>query len=443
MSDRLTLTLTPERPAILQGIDTQVDVLLQIKAPDLSPDHQRSPLNLSVVLDRSGSMKGAPLDVAKQSALFVQSRLTSSDRISLVAYDDSVQVVSPSSVAVPNEHYERGVSAVEVGGTTNLFGGWEAGVEEIANYAERYDINRVLLLSDGCLNHGLTDPDEIRTRCLDAAKRGIKTSTYGLGTHFDESVMCMMAEVSGGNNRYGERVEDLLEGFIEELDLLAHLFTSELTLTLRPAPGVEVTCLNTFIERDGGYILPDLAYGAEVWVGLRLKVNAELVDSEESLLRVIIKTKDGREVDSIESSLKPLPALSPAVFESVATSNAVTQYFAELKVSALKLQASQAMLRRDWAQVEALIVQMKGLPMTEAQRAEFNELEQLFKRRDVEVFAKEARFSGSQSQRAMKSNVASYMQSSNWVGSNRYDQQLAPSYLRKKSRQGRSSQSQK
>ena len=138
------------------------------------------------------------------------------DLISLVIYDDTVDVVSPSSTATPNDQYQQGVKGVEVGGTTNLFEGWEAGVNELAQQTENYDINRVLLLSDGCLNHGVTDPNEIKARCLDAAQRGIKTSTYGLGTHFDESIMCMMAEVSGGNNRYGERVEDLLEGFIEE-----------------------------------------------------------------------------------------------------------------------------------------------------------------------------------------------------------------------------------
>ena len=443
MSDHLTLTLTPERPATLQGINTQVDVLLQIKAPDLKTDHERSPLNLSVVLDRSGSMNGDPLEVAKQSALFVQSRLTSRDVISLVTYDDTVDIVSPSSAARPNDHYQRGVREVQVGGTTNLFGGWEAGVQEVAKRAQNFDTNRVLLLSDGCLNHGVTDPDEIKTHCLEAAKRGIKTSTYGLGTHFDESVMCMMAEVSGGNNRYGERVEDLLEGFIEELDLLAHLYTSELTLTLKAAPGVEVTCLNNFIEREGELLLPDLAYGAEVWAGLRLKVNAKLVDPDKTLLTVQVKATNSHGAAESEMNLNPLPVLSPSVFEAVATSDVVTQYFAELKMSTLKLEATQAVQRRDWQRVETLIAQMKALPMTDAQRAELDELEQLFERRDIEVFSKEARFSVSQSQRSMKSDAASYLLSSNWVGSQQYDDEVAPSYLRKKSRQGRSSVSQK
>ena len=128
MSEQLTLTLTPERAATLKGIDTQVNLLLQVKAPPQPEGAQRAPLNISVVLDRSGSMSGAPLEVAKQCARFMQTRLTRRDIITLVTYDDQVTVNSPSSAAQPNDHYVRAVNQVEVAGTTNLFGGWEAGV---------------------------------------------------------------------------------------------------------------------------------------------------------------------------------------------------------------------------------------------------------------------------------------------------------------------------
>jgi Ca-activated chloride channel family protein len=440
------ITLTPERAATLKGFDTQVDLLLQVKAPKRVEGTPRSTLNLSVVLDRSGSMQGAPLQVAKQCAEFVQSRLTSDDLISLVAYDDEVTVLSPSSAASPNDHYREAVQKIDVGGTTNLFGGWEAGVLEVKKRAHLHEINRVLLLSDGCLNHGVTDPDQIKAGCLKASEEGVKTSTYGLGRHFDESVMCMMAEVSGGNNRYGERVEDLLEGFIEELDLLANLYANELTLILSPAEGVQVECLNSFVQRTGEFILPDLASGAEVWAGLRLKVSQgaaeRAISSGESLLRVTIKAKCRDGELNTEGALGELPPLSPTVFESIAPQEAVTKYIAELKISELKIEAAQAARRKDWKLAKELIEKMRALPMTDAQRAELKELEQLFDRREAELFSKEAHFSGSQSQRVMKSDVNSFLLSQNWVGSASYDQAASPSYLRRKSRVGRSSDSQ-
>ena len=441
MSNTPILTLTPERAAVLKGIDTQVDVLLQVRAPSAPPSFSRSTLNLAVVLDRSGSMNGEPLAVAKQCALFVQSRLTSQDVISLVTYDDIVNIAAASSAASPNDHFQNAVQQIVSGGTTNLFGGWEAGVAEVKKRVSEHPINRVLLLSDGCLNHGVIDGSTIRQACLDAAQQGIKTSTYGLGKHFDESIMCMMAEVSGGNNRYGEQVEDLLEGFIEELDLLAHLYTPELTLSLMPAAGVEVECLNSFVKIEDTWALPDLAYDAEVWVGLRLRVSVAAAEAQQPLLKVQVNAQVAGQ--SIESShdLAALPAVSPTVFESVAPASVVTKYIAELKIAELKLEASQAGQRGEWEQVEALIKKIRALPMTDIQKSEIDELEALFKNRQKEIFAKEARFSSSLSQRSMKSGAMSYLTSSDWTNSD-HSSSAPPSYMRRKSRQGRASANQ-
>lgn len=437
----ISLNLTPVRPALLKGFDNQLDVLLQIKAPVRPSDHKHTSLNLSVVLDRSGSMSGTPLETAKQCALFVQSRLTSNDVISLVTYDDQIEVPAPSSAASPNDHYRNAVKSIESGGTTNLFGGWEAGMREVAKRSSQYDINRVLLLSDGCLNRGVTDPDEIRQRCLAAAQERIGTSTYGLGAHFDETVMCMMAEVGGGNNRYGERVEDLLEGFIEELDLLANLYSYELTLTLTPAEGVTITCLNSLIERDGSFILPDLAFDAEVWAGLRLKVSESAAQSGEPLLKLSVSAKTDQGVTQEELALDALPELSASAFEAIAPSDVVQKYFAELKVAELKLEASEASRRRDWDRVQALIKEMRAHPLTPAQEAEIEQLEELTRQRSAEIFAKESRFSVSQSKRSMKQDAASYHMSLNLASNheNNSDQSLSASYLRKKARWGRSS----
>ena len=438
----LTLTLTPARPALLQGFDNQLDVLLQIKAPPKPEGHERGSFNLSVVLDRSGSMQGAPLETARQCALFVQSRLTSNDVISLVTYDDQVSVSSPSSAALPNDHYQAAVKDVETGGTTNLFGGWEAGVGEVKKRAQSYDVNRVLLLSDGCLNAGVTDPDLIKASCLKSAAEGVKTSTYGLGSHFDESVMCMMAEVGGGNTRYGERVEDLLEGFIEELDLLANLYSSELTLTLTPAKGVSVSCLNSLIERKGALILPDLAFGAEVWAGLKLKVTQAAMNSGSPLLTATVHASTSDKISAERVQLETLPQLSATAFDAVSASDAVLKYFAELKVAELKVKASQASRENQWDRVKELIAEMRAQPLTPAQGAEIDELEKLTQHHEAALFSKESLFSVTQSKRSMKQDLYSYQSSSN-LASNLGDAQSAPaSYLRKKSRWGRSSDDQ-
>ena len=217
----------------------------------------------------------------------------------------------------------------------------------------------------------VTDPKEIRGLCQAMVKQGVKTSTYGLGEHFDEEVMCLIAEETGGNARYGEDVEDLLEGFIEELDLLANLYSGKLTLSLHPAEGVEVEVANRFVKRGDHYMMPDLAYDAEVWAGLVLSVSPEAAASQEPLLEVKVESEEQSLL--LSAQLDPLPMLSPAAYEAVVANKAIRDYFAELKIAELKLEASDAARQGRWDQVKPLLEQMRALPMTPVQEAGLEE----------------------------------------------------------------------
>ena len=436
MTSFAQITLSPQKPATLKGLNTKVKVLMQIKAPPPPKDLERFPLNLSVVLDRSGSMHGAPLEKAKQCAEFVRSRLNSKDRLSLVTYDDQVQIPADSQPAFPHPEYITAVQAINSGGSTNLVGGWQAGNMQVMEYASGFKDNRVLLLSDGMLNAGITDHKTIRGLCKGMAKHGIKTSTYGLGAQFDEEVMCLIAEETGGNARYGENVEDLLEGFIEELDLLANLYSGQLTLSLRPADGVKVELANQFVKSDGRYMLPDLAYDAEVWAGLILSVSSEAAQSQKPLLEVSVES--AHDDVNLNAKVGPLPILSPEAYDAVVSEQGITDYFAELQIAELKLSASEAARNGLWEKVRGLLGQMKALPMTPVQKAELAELEKLLMNRQQDIFAKEARLSATQSRREMKADLASYTTSANWGGPlQNFAQKAVPTYLRQKARHGK------
>ena len=92
-----TLLATPRRPALLAGHDNTLEVLVRIQAPDAPAElPQRSPLHLSLVIDRSGSMSGKPLAEAQRCAEFVLDGLLPTDRLSLVVYDDGVDTLVPA-----------------------------------------------------------------------------------------------------------------------------------------------------------------------------------------------------------------------------------------------------------------------------------------------------------------------------------------------------------
>jgi len=251
MSNGFDLTLTAARPALFDGQHNIVDVLVRVQAPDRPKNGlpERQPVNLAIVIDRSGSMSGHPLHEAKRAAGFMIDNLKSSDRASVVVYDDDVNVLIPSQQVENRLHFKSAISGVHSGGSTNLHGGWLRGAEEAAAHLNPRFISRVLLLSDGQANVGLTDLDEIATQCSKLADAGVSTSTHGLGEAFNEELMVAMARSGRGSNYYSETAESLLERFQEEFALLSALCARNIRLCLTPVPGVRSA--RSSAERNG------------------------------------------------------------------------------------------------------------------------------------------------------------------------------------------------
>lgn len=161
----------------------------------------RRPANVALVLDRSGSMRGRPLDFAREGASLAIGLLRDGDRFSVVAYDDRVDVVVPSGPATEAARRAARESLAQVfaRGSTDLHGGWLQGCEEVARGMSEGSESRCLLLTDGLANQGVTDAGEIAKHAGELLRRGIVTSTFGLGDGFDEVLLQRMAEAGGGN----------------------------------------------------------------------------------------------------------------------------------------------------------------------------------------------------------------------------------------------------
>jgi Ca-activated chloride channel family protein len=268
-----TLILTPIRQAAPANGGT-LEVLVRLQAPDrpASMASARQPLRLAVVIDRSGSMSGEPLQEALRCAEYIAKGLQPADRLTVVLYDDKVQVPVALRPGGDAAAIRLALAGVESGGNTALFDGWEAGAKILEGGAAG-SLSRVLLLSDGQANHGLCAQADIERHCADWAARGVSTTTVGLGRNFNEDLMIGMARAGGGQQYYGQRAEDLHDGFDEELALLQSLYLRKVRVKVVPGAGVFAEPLGVIVQQaPGWYGLQDLAWGAEAWMMVRLHI---------------------------------------------------------------------------------------------------------------------------------------------------------------------------
>jgi Ca-activated chloride channel homolog len=215
-----------------------LDVLISFHAEaPAGPRPPRRPLNLSVVIDRSGSMAGDPLKQAIKAAEALVERLGPDDVLSVLAYDDAVwTVVEPDLVGDKRAICQK-IRKIQAAGATNLSAGWLKGCEYVLARRGGATIDRVLLLTDGQANAGVTKPDLLIKTAREKAEQGVVTTTLGFGSNFDEDLLIGMARAAGGHFYFIQTPDDAASVFEIEAESLAEVAAQNLTVTLTPAAG--------------------------------------------------------------------------------------------------------------------------------------------------------------------------------------------------------------
>jgi Ca-activated chloride channel homolog len=263
-----------DRPLVRKESRTRY-VLARIVAPEGQPQ-KRLPVSLGLVLDRSGSMNGEKIRLAKEAAVSAVRRLQSRDRIAVVFYDDRIDVVVPATAAGHGamDAAVRAIRDVDARGSTDLCGGWLRACEQLGQVQDPDAVARVLLLTDGLANVGITDPAEIARHAAELRVRGIKTSTIGVGHDFDEHLLGGMADEGGGHFHYVKDVEQIGKAIETEVGETLEVTLRNARLRIGPASVAEVRPLASYpTRRDGDdwvVELGDLVSLQEMAVPLRI-----------------------------------------------------------------------------------------------------------------------------------------------------------------------------
>ncbi|MGA2870147.1 MAG: VWA domain-containing protein, partial [Verrucomicrobiota bacterium] len=201
--ETLQLKLVPDRDYVLD--DSPQEIVIKIDLSAIAENRKkarRTPLNLAVVIDRSGSMTGTKLEQTKQAAMQLVDRLAPNDIFSLVIFSDEAQVLVPAQKVEDKDALKEKIESIEADGSTALYAGVQMGADQLDEFLSSKRINRVILLSDGLANVGPRTPRELRRFGRQLAERGISVTTIGVGDDYNEDLMAGLAEASDANYYY-------------------------------------------------------------------------------------------------------------------------------------------------------------------------------------------------------------------------------------------------
>jgi len=236
----VTVDGAPQQTQIVVGADGQTYVGIWITAPDEPVRRERAPMDVSLVIDVSGSMAGEKIANARSAAQSLLETLRNGDIVSIYAFSDDVYEIAAPMVVGEGTRGDliRRVAQLRDLGSTNLFGGLAAGLARMQQAPASHPIRRVIVISDGQANVGPSDPVSLGNLAAGGTESHAQVTAIGVGLDYDENTLGQLAVRSQGRLYHLANPSQMAAILREEMGLLASTFATDVMIEVQPAPGV-------------------------------------------------------------------------------------------------------------------------------------------------------------------------------------------------------------
>lgn len=390
------LELICDRPALCHDSETTLDLLVRITPPAPPRGQERPDINLSLVLDRSGSMAGKKLEMTCAAASLAVARLRAQDRVSVVVFDNAVETLVPCTAPTDKRRIEKLLATVRPGGSTALCDGWRQGVSQASLARDSRRLNRVVLLTDGEANAGETNTDVICSEVRQFAMQGVQTTTLGFGASYNETLLRSMAASGEGNHVFVEHPEELAAFFDLELEGLATTRGTQVRLTVEPLAEGVVAAPIARMQRaqDGSLMLGDLVAGRSLEVLVRVRVPAQSKEQPVLAVRLSYHCLESARTESLEAGVV-LPVVGAAERAAMPVHPSVAVQVAVATAASLRDEAMNRLTDGQEGLAMRLLRQALKLPHLPAQERELlRDLIETLERQDYSSGHKKAAMHG-------------------------------------------------
>jgi Ca-activated chloride channel family protein len=296
-------------PVMEAGKNQKTFLKVGLRGFDLHQESDRAPVNMAIVLDRSGSMAGEKLARAREAAIKAIGLLRSDDIVSVITYDSVVNVVVPATRVSDKQSIYRSIRRIRDGGRTALFAGVSKGASEVRKFLDKTRVNRIILLSDGLANIGPSTPSELGQLGASLGQDGISVTTIGLGLGYNEDLMTQLAGMSDGHHAFVQNSADLNRIFAAEFNTALTVVANQFNIIIRCADSIRpIRVLGRQAQIIGQEVhinLNQLSSNQEKYVMLEVEVPPGVAGKKMDLASVDVSYLDlkTRKRDSLQESV--------------------------------------------------------------------------------------------------------------------------------------------